>query len=219
MKNPLVQSQKSNMLIQFPVSVNVTKWLLNVNGDRREPKRSFMAKYRQKRQILQKFIIIWLHMECNDILAEYWSNKRTRRHKVPHEATELIFIFCHFLKDRMTCSTQKSFIRWSPSVWFKSSLHMPRGSFCTTLSQFPLNTMTPFHCVPTPIRGQISFYSQKLHSHSAFSQRDNSQKTNKLGVLHHTEHLPDNGVKDWKYCWLSWDRAIWMKHHVSRRVL
>lgn len=62
-----------------------------------------------------------------------------------------------------------------------------------------------------------AFYWQKLHSHPA-SRCVTQRETNKPGLQHHTEHLHDNMVKDWKLLWLWWDKAIWVQESREQGV-
>ena len=95
--------------------------------------------------------------------------------------------------------------------------------FCTTLTQFPDNTLTFFRYAPLTFKAKshrllwavpqtiITF----LQTEAQFPLQE-SDGANKL--QHRAERLFDNGVNDWKCCWLWWDGAIWM-NHMSRRFL
>lgn len=135
-------------------------------------------------------------------------------------------IFCHFPRGQEslyhTSDFPLSLIPKAPSaraqlLFFYHSEPLP----CCHTDLFLLRSYNIQGQIPLDLRRAFPKHYQLLTDRSSIptpqvGQWDrNRRQTN---FQHNKQNLFDNEVKDWKYWWLRWDRAIWI-NHVSGRAL
>lgn len=170
-------------------------------GDAREPKQSFMAKHKQTNELPAQDLCFWFNAQAS--YSETKDRSKESRRVFSSKFILVILYSSHSDSKSTVCTCYFSVPLWPSSL----ITHWP---FSTTLPQHPRPNHTGFsEPFPKPLSPS---YRQKLNSHSR--SRTAQQETNKR--MHRSERLFDNGVKDWKNCWLWWDGAIWM-NHTSRR--